>query len=325
LLTDLNCPYDAVRQRNAQSDDGGRKEVAGTAGVDGFRCAIADDLSPRQSGCASLRSSCTVTTDYDLPMVIEQYELDNGLVACVSPNRSIPVVAVSLWYGVGSADEVAGRTGLAHLFEHLMFQGSRHVGKGEHFTLIQSVGGRANAATGPDGTFYYERLPSHHLELALWLEAERLAHLADALDSSTLTNQRDVVRNERRWRIDNQPYGDAEEQLQSLLYPADHPYAHEVIGSMDDLAAASLDDVRAFFTTYYAPANAVLAVVGDVDVPSAMRMVERHFGGLPAGNRAPPRTIPAAIPRPISTRAEGPVSLPRCYVTYPIPPLGSPA
>jgi len=257
--------------------------------------------------------------------VIDQFELDNGLVACVSPNRSIPIVAVSLWYRVGSADEVAGRTGLAHLFEHLMFQGSRHVGKGEHFTLIQSVGGRANAATGLDRTFYYERLPSQHLELALWLEAERLAHLADGLDSSTLDNQRDVVRNERRSRIDNQPYGDAEERLQSLLYPADHPYAHDVIGSMDDLAAASLDDVRAFFSTFYAPANAVLAVVGDFEVPSAMRMVQRHFGGLPAGKPAPPRTTPAAIPRAVSTRVVGAVSLPRCYLTYPIPSLGSSA
>ena len=256
-------------------------------------------------------------------MVIEQHRLANGLLACVSPNRSIPLVAVSLWYRVGSADEASGRTGLAHLFEHLMFQGSRNVGKGEHFTLVQAAGGRANAATGLDRTFYYERLPSHHLELALWLEAERLAHLAEALDQATLDNQRDVVRNERRWRIDNQPYGDAEERIQSLLYPADHPYAHEVIGSMEDLAAASLDDVRAFFATYYVPANAVLAIVGDTDAPAAMQMVERHFGGLPAGSHAPPRVVPDVIRRSASARVEVQVPLPRSYLTFPIPPLGS--
>jgi predicted Zn-dependent peptidase len=260
--------------------------------------------------------------------VIERRELSNGLVVCLSPNRSNPVVAVSLWYGVGSADEAAGRTGLAHLFEHLMFQGSLNVGKGEHFTLIQGGGGRANAATGIDRTYYYERLPSHQLELALWLEAERLAHLAEGLDQATLDNQRDVVRNERRLRIDNQPYGDAEERLQSLLYPAGHPYAHEVIGSMDDLAAASLDDVRRFFETYYSPGNAVLSIVGDVEASSAIRMIERHFGGLPRGRPVPPRVFPAdaqlPIPR-ISHRVEGRVPLPRVYITYPIPPLASPS
>ena len=256
--------------------------------------------------------------------MIEQTELANGLVVCLSPNRSIPVVAVSLWYGVGSADEAPGRTGLAHLFEHLMFQGSLNVRKGEHFALIQGAGGRANAATGIDRTFYEERLPSHQLELALWLEAERLAHLLAGLDQANLDNQRDVVRNERRLRIDNQPYGDAEEQLQSLLYSADHPYAHEVIGSMDDLAAASLGDVRSFFATYYAPANAVLAITGDVEAPSAVRMVERQFGGLQPGNPAPPRVTPAATAQAVSKRIEGRVPTPRCYLTYPIPPLGSP-
>jgi predicted Zn-dependent peptidase len=260
--------------------------------------------------------------------VIERHELSNGLVVCLSPNRSTPLVAVSLWYGVGSADEAAGRTGLAHLFEHLMFQGSLNIGKGEHFTLIQGVGGRANAATGIDRTFYYERLPSHQLELALWLEAERLAHLADGLDQVVLDNQRDVVRNERRFRIDNQPYGDAEEWLQLLLYPAGHPYAHEVIGSMDDLAAASLDDVRRFFETYYSPSNAVLSIVGDVDASSVIPMIERHFGGLPRGRLVPPRVFPADAPHQagrLGHRVEGGVPLPRFYITYPIPPLASPS
>lgn len=255
--------------------------------------------------------------------MIERHELSNGLVACLSSNRSIPAVAVSLWYGVGSADEVKGRTGLAHLFEHLMFQGSLSVGKAEHFTLIQRIGGRANAATGIDRTFYYERMPSHQLELALWLEAERLAHLAEGLQQATLDNQRDVVRNERRLRIDNQPYGDAEERLQSLLYPEGHPYAHEIIGSMDDLAAASLDDARRFFATYYSPNNAVLSIAGDVDPPSAIRMIERHFGGLPRGAPVPPRVYPAEPPRHLGHRVEEGTSLPRLYVSYPVPPMAS--
>ena len=257
--------------------------------------------------------------------MIEQSELANGLVVCLSPNRSIPIVAVSLWYGVGSADEAPGRTGLAHLFEHLMFQGSLNVRKGEHFALIQSAGGRANAATGIDRTFYEERLPSHQLELALWLEAERLAHLLAGLDQANLDNQRDVVRNERRLRIDNAPYGDAEELLQSLVYPAVHPYAHEVIGSMEDLAAATLEDVHRFFETHYSPSNAVLAIAGDVDSASAMGLIERHFGGLPRGPASPPRNIPdEALPRigPVSQRVERRVSLPRLYLSYPTPPLG---
>ncbi len=265
----------------------------------------------------------TATT---ITAMIERYELANGLVVCLSPNRSIPVVAVSLWYRVGSADEAPGRTGLAHLFEHLMFQGSLNVGKAEHFALIQAVGGRANAATGIDRTFYHERLPAHQLELALWLEAERLAHLLPGLDQAKLGNQRDVVRNERRLKIDNLPYGDAEELLQSLVYPSAHPYAHEIIGSMEDLAAATLEDVHRFFETYYSPSNAVLAIAGDVDPSSAIGMVERHFGKLPRGRVAPPRVFPAEDPArigPSSLRVERSVALPRVYMSYPIPPLGS--
>lgn len=256
--------------------------------------------------------------------MIEQHQLANGLRIILSTNRSIPAVALSLWFGVGSADESPGQTGLAHLFEHLMFQGSQNVAKGEHFTLIQNVGGRANAATGIDRTFYYERLPSHQLELALWLEAERLAHLPDGLDQATLDNQRDVVRNERRWRIDNQPYGDAEERLNALLYPAAHPYAHDVIGSMADLAAATLDDVRGFFATYYAPRNAVLAIVGDIDASPTLQLIERHFGSIPPGPAIPPRTIPTPAARTTTgaTQVEATVALARVYLTWPTPPLG---
>lgn len=259
--------------------------------------------------------------------MIERHELSNGLVVCVSPHRSTPVAAVSVWYRVGSADEKPGLTGLAHLFEHLMFQGSLNVGKGQHFSMVQAVGGRANAATGIDRTFYHEQLPSHQLELALWLEAERLAHLLAGLDQAKLDNQRDVVRNERRLRIDNQPYGDAEERLQSLLYPLGHPYAHEVIGSMEDLGTASLDDVRRFFATYYSPANAIVSIVGDVDPPSVFRMVDRYFGALPRGGAAPPRDFVSRKGSPGSplgpSRVEARVPLPRAYISYPIPPVGA--
>ena len=258
--------------------------------------------------------------------MIERVELTNGLVVCIAPNRTIPLVALSLWYGVGSADEAPGRTGLAHLFEHLMFQGSLNVRKGEHFALIQRAGGRANAATDVERTHYQDRVPAHQLEVALWLEAERLAHLPAGLDQLNLDNQRDVVRNERRREIDNAPYGDAERLLISMMYPAEHPYAHEIFGSMEDLAAATLDDVRAFFGAYYSPGNAFLTIAGDVDPSSAIGMVERHFGGLPRGEAAPPRTFPPQATRrtdPVILRVERPVALPRIYIAYPIPPFGN--
>jgi predicted Zn-dependent peptidase len=258
---------------------------------------------------------------------IERHELANGLRVCISPHPSSPVVAVSVWYGVGSADEVPGRTGLAHLFEHLMFQGSRNVGKAQHFSLVQAVGGRANAATGLDRTFYYERVPPHELELAIWLEAERMEHLLDGLDQSNLDNQRDVVRNERRFRIDNQPYGDAEERLQALLYPPGHPYAHEIIGSIEDLGAATLEDAHAFFRTYYSPRNAVVAIAGDVDLHWTMAAVERHFGGITTGAAVPARHFPAPLQPAadvVRSDVDAPVSLARTYLSYPIPPAASP-
>lgn len=257
---------------------------------------------------------------------IERHELENGLRVCLAPDPSVPVVAVNLCYGVGSRDEKPGHTGLAHLFEHLMFQGSANVVKGEHFQLVQAAGGRANAATGYDRTIYHELLPSHELELALWLEADRLSTLLSQLDQERLDNQRDVVRNERRLRIDNQPYGDADERLHGLLYPAGHPYAHEIIGSMEDLALATLDDVSRFFAAYYAPNNAVLAIAGDFEPDHAFIQIESHFGPISANPRLPP---PPAFPAPVwrsePLRAEvvGAVPLARVYLAYPIPSFGT--
>ena len=191
--------------------------------------------------------------------------LPNGLRLIVAEDHLAPVVAVNLWYNVGSKHEVEGKTGFAHLFEHVMFQGSANVGKAEHMALVQAAGGTLNGTTWLDRTNYFETMPSHQLELALWLEADRMGTLLEALSQENLDNQRDVVKNEKRWSYDNRPYGTWNEKLLGHLFPPEHPYHHPTIGSMADLDAASLDDVKAFFATYYAPNNAVLSVAGDCD------------------------------------------------------------
>ena len=175
--------------------------------------------------------------------------LPNGLRLIIAEDHLAPVVAVNVWYGVGSKHEVKGKTGFAHLFEHVMFQGSAHVKKAEHIALVQGAGGTMNGTTWLDRTNYYETMPSHQLELALWLEADRMGTLLDALSQENLDNQREVVKNEKRWSYDNRPYGDWNERLNELLFPPDHPYHHTTIGSMEDLDAASLDDVKDFFRT----------------------------------------------------------------------------
>src|ERR671918_1731976 len=189
---------------------------------------------------------------------IETFRLDNGLFVTLSEDRTAPIVAVNLWYHVGSANERPGKSGFAHLFEHMLFQGSAHVAANEHFELVQRAGGTLNGSTWLDRTNYFETVPSNQLALALWLEADRMANLLPAMTQEKLDNQRDVVKNERRWSIDNQPYGSWDEKMQELVYPDRHPYHHSTIGSMEDLSAASLEDVSDFFATYYAPNNAVL-------------------------------------------------------------------
>src|SRR5215210_2768587 len=218
----------------------------------------------------------------------ERHRLANGLRVVLSPDPSAPVVAVNLWYDVGSRNERAGRTGFAHLFEHMMFQGSANVPEMAHFALIEQAGGSLNGSTWLDRTNYYETLPAHYLELGLWLESDRLGWLLPAMTQEKLDNQRDVVKNERRWRVDNQPYGDWDERLQAMLYPPDHPYHHSVIGSMEDLDAVSLEDVEQFFRTYYAPNNAVLTLCGDFDPAEARRLIDRWFGPIPRGPAIPP-------------------------------------
>jgi predicted Zn-dependent peptidase len=251
--------------------------------------------------------------------------LANGLRVIVAEDHLAPVVAVSVWYNVGSKHEVPGKTGFAHLFEHVMFQGSAHVGKAEHIALVQAAGGTMNGTTWLDRTNYFETMPSHQLELALWLEADRMATLLDALSQENLDNQREVVKNEKRWSYDNRPYGSWNEKLQAHLFPPEHPYHHSTIGSMEDLEAASLDDVKDFFRTYYAPNNAVLAIVGDVDRDDARRWTERYFGGIPA-NPAIPALGDLSLPPTLGGERRETVidrvPLPRVYFGFRAPVYG---
>jgi predicted Zn-dependent peptidase len=251
--------------------------------------------------------------------------LPNGLRLIISEDHLAPVAAVNVWYNVGSKHEVAGKTGFAHLFEHVMFQGSAHVGKAEHIALVQAAGGTMNGSTWLDRTNYFETLPSNQLELALWLEADRMATLLDALSQENLDNQRDVVKNEKRWSYDNRPYGSWNEKLMAHLFPPEHPYHHPTIGSMDDLDAASLEDVSAFFRTYYAPNNAVLAIVGDVEPAQALAWAERYFGGIPANPAIPPLgdlSLPTTLGGERRETVHDKVPMSRVYVGYRAPAFG---
>ncbi len=251
--------------------------------------------------------------------------LSNGLRLIVAEDHLAPVVAINVWYNVGSKHEEPGKTGFAHLFEHVMFQGSRHVAKAEHIALVQAAGGTMNGTTWLDRTNYFETMPSHQLDLALWLEADRMATLLDALSQENLDNQREVVKNEKRWSYDNRPYGSWQEKLQAHLFPPEHPYHHSTIGSMEDLDAASLEDVSAFFRTYYAPNNAVLSVVGDVDTAEVRASVERYFGAIPANPSIPPLgdlSLPPTLGAEIRETVHDRVPLPRIYVGFRAPVYG---
>jgi zinc protease len=260
----------------------------------------------------------------DVP--IDRHELANGLRVILSRDSRVPIVAVNLWYDVGSRHEKPGRTGFALLFEHMMFQGSVNVAKGQHINLVEAAGGNSNASTWFDRTNYFETLPSHELELALWLEADRLASLLPAITQEKLDNQREVVKNERRWLIDNEPYGSVDERMHGLLFPETHPYHHTHHGSMEDLDAASLADVTEFFAAYYAPTNAVLTVAGDFDPATAMAMIEKQFGPI-AANPAIPAGPSTALDSTLGAerRMQVPdrVPLPRIYVAWRMPPFGT--
>ena len=257
---------------------------------------------------------------------VESYRLANGLLVTLSEDRSTPVVAVNLWYHVGSANERDGRTGFAHLFEHMLFQGSEHVGANEHFELIQRAGGTLNGSTWLDRTNYFETVPSNQLAIALWLEADRMGALLPAMTQQKLDTQRDVVKNERRWSVDNQPYGTWWEKLPALAFPPSHPFHHSLIGSMEDLSDASLDDVAQFFRTYYTPNNAVLTIAGDFDSDEARTLVLEYFGGIPRGVDKPPLRPMAVSPLFDGWRrevVEDDVVLPRLFLAFRSPVFGS--
>jgi zinc protease len=253
----------------------------------------------------------------DLHLPYNEFTLPNGLRVIVHEDRSVPLVAVNLWYHVGSRNERPGRTGFAHLFEHLMFEGSENVPEGRFDELLEAAGGVNNGSTSPDRTNYYETLPAHALELALWLEADRMGGLLPAMSQAKLDAQRDVVKNERRQSYENRPYGLAYETILAELYPPNHPYHWPTIGSMADLDAATLDDVLSFFRTYYAPNNASLVVAGAVSAAEVRELAEKHFGAIPRGPEVPPVAAPpAALDGDRRRVLEDAVQLPRLYMAW---------
>jgi len=249
----------------------------------------------------------------------EEHTLDNGLRVVLSEDHSVPIVAVNVWYHVGSSYEEKGRSGFAHLFEHMMFQGSENVGKGDHMKYVSDAGGSMNGSTTEDRTNYFETLPSNRLNLGLWLEADRMRSLA--ITEENFENQRETVKEERRQGIDNQPYGEAFLVSDTLGYDG-WPYDHTVIGSMDDLNAAHVADVQAFFNKYYCPANAVLVVVGDIEPKKTMEMVEQYFGDIPAGEASVFPTWEEPFDKGERRRTiEAPkANVPALFATYLAPP-----
>lgn len=267
---------------------------------------------------AAPQGSPTTAPSDTLRLPFETFTLPNGLTVILSPDKTTPTVAVNVWYKVGSKNEVVGRTGFAHLFEHVMFTGSGNVPYGVHDKLTEGVGGSNNGTTNNDRTTYFETVPSNYLESALWLEADRMGFLLDSLDLAKLNAQRDVVKNERRQGVDNQPYGRAGEILAHATYPAGHPYSWDVIGSMTDLSAASEEDVKNFFRLYYAPNNAYLAIVGDFDAAQAKAWVTKYFGDIPRGKPITrPKVEPVTLPTEKRLVFEDRVQVPRLYVQWP--------
>jgi zinc protease len=254
-------------------------------------------------------------------LTYERYTLPNGLEVILHEDHSVPLVAVNTWYKVGSGDERQGRTGFAHLFEHVMFMGSENVPEGQFDVWLEAAGAQNNGSTTTDRTNYYEEVPSNALPLALWLDADRMGWLLPTMSQEKLDLQRDVVKNERRQSYDNQPYGRASETISAALYPPEHPYSWPVIGSMADLSAASLDDVKEFFRRWYAPNNATLAIAGDFDPAEVKALVQRYFGSIPRGPAIERRTTvpPPRIQRDTFLALEDRVQLPRVYYAWDSP------
>lgn len=253
---------------------------------------------------------------------VERYQLANGLEVILHEDPRAPLVAVNVWYHVGSKDEPKGKNGFAHLFEHLMFQGSKHVGEDMFFRYLEGAGAtERNGTTNLDRTNYFEVVPKTQLPLVLWLESDRMGTLLDHVDQKTLDSQREVVKNERRQNYENAPYGLVWGMIRAALYPADHPYHLQTIGTPEDLDAATLDDVRAFFKTWYSPNNATLVVAGDLDKKRAKELIELYFGPIAKGPVAKPHktAMPVSLAKDKRLRVEADVELPRLLVTWPTP------
>jgi zinc protease len=263
---------------------------------------------------AGLLAAPPVLAAQALRVPYETFTLPNGLQVIVHEDHSVPVVAVNIWYHVGSGDERVGRTGFAHLFEHIMFMGSQHVPTGDFDRLLEAAGADNNGSTTEDRTNYYEDAPTNALPLMLWLDSDRMGFLLPEITADKVDLQRGVVQNERRQSYENRPYGLADEHILQRLYPAAHPYHWPVIGSMADLSAATLEDVRSFFRTYYTPNNASLAIAGDVTGRDARRLAERYFGDIPRGPAVTRPTPPAVqLPADVVATIEDRVQLPRVY------------
>ena len=269
-------------------------------------------------GASAQRQAAKPSSSDAIKIPFETYTLPNGLTVITSIDRTTPTVAVNVWYHVGSKNEVVKRTGFAHLFEHVMFTGSGHVPYGLHDKLTEGVGGSNNGTTSNDRTTYYETIPTNYLESALWLEADRMGFLLDSLDLAKLNAQRDIVKNERREGLDNQPYGRADEILSQNTYPEAHPYHWSVIGSMEDLSAATEEDVKNFFRLYYAPNNAFLAIVGDFDPAQAKAWVQKYFSDVPRGKPITrPKVEPVTLDAERRLVFEDRVQVPRLYIQWP--------
>ena len=250
------------------------------------------------------RGDTPAPAGHDDPKIqFEKYTLDNGLEVILAPDPTVPLVAVNIWYHVGSGCEVPGKSGFAHLFEHMLFQGSKNVGEDKHFDILKKIGAdQINGTTNTDRTNYFELVPSNQLEVALWLESDRMSHLLEMLTKPSLDNQIDVVRNERRQSYDNQPYGRSRLALFDALYPEGHPYKHTTIGLHEDLAKASVDDIKNFYKTWYVPANATICLSGDFDPATAKKQLEKWFGSFPKSEK--PKVVTIAAPTVASKRIE---------------------
>ncbi len=279
----------------------------------------------RTSLLAALLFVCGSLPAQVLNVAYEQFTLPNGLNVILHKDNAVPRISVNVWYHVGSGSEKPGRTGFAHLFEHILFEGSQHVPEGKFDQWLEAAGADNNGSTTEDRTNYYEDLPSNALDLALFLESDRMGYLLPTLTEATVNGQRDVVKNERRQSYENRPYGKASLELPSLLYPKSNPYSWPVIGSMEDLTAASRQDVADFFTKYYVPSNASLSIAGDIELSEARKSVEKWFSDVPGGKPVLPQDLPAAyLTEEKRIVVEDKVELPRLMMVWLSPPAFAP-